>query len=74
MRLRRLSRGKPQGAKCWACGSSSEWKKKVGYTNKTRVAREKKKTTFNNIKRMIAAVRQYAATECYAERIESLAR
>ena len=44
-RWARMSRGKPQGAKCWDCGSSTEWKRKVGYTNKTRTARENRKTT-----------------------------
>ena len=71
-RWARTRQGKPQGAKCWACGSSSEWKKQVGYTNKTRKARENHKTTFKKIKRMIAAMRQHAATECYAERIERI--
>ena len=69
-RWARMSRGKPQGAKCWDCGSSTEWKRKVGYTNKTRTARENRKTTFKKTQRMIATMRQHTATDAYAERIE----
>ena len=38
-RWARTRDGKPQGAKCWDCGSSHKWKQQVGYTNKTRKER-----------------------------------
>ena len=54
----RVANGKPKGTKCSKSGNPSKWSLEVGYTNKSRVAIELEKRSFNKLKGMVKGLRE----------------